>query len=143
MVDINHKFPIAGSLSEVFEAISTPAGLDSWWTLESEGEPYGECEYRFFFSEENDWRAEVTHVETDRSIEWVFTEAMPNWTGTRLRIDLEDKEGLTWVTFLHSGWETDGEHYRISCFCWAMYLRLLKKYVETGTTIPYAERLDA
>lgn len=51
----------------------------------------------------------------------------------------------TWsgVDFLHSGWSGAGEHYRTSCYCWAMYLRLMKKYAETGDEIPYGERLDA
>jgi hypothetical protein len=35
------------------------------------------------------------------------------------------------------------EHYRISTFCWAMYLRLMKKAIETGEVVPYAVRLDA
>ena len=30
-----------------------------------------------------------------------------------------------------------------STFCWAMYLRLLKRFVEAGEVVPYAERLDA
>ena len=34
-------------------------------------------------------------------------------------------------------------HYRTSAFCWAMYLRLLKKYVETGEVVPYERRLEA
>ncbi len=34
------------------------------------------------------------------------------------------------------------EHYRISCYCWAMYLRILKRYLEHGETVQYARRLD-
>jgi uncharacterized protein YndB with AHSA1/START domain len=33
-------------------------------------------------------------------------------------------------------------HYRVSCYCWAMYLRILKRYLEHGETVPYAKRLD-
>jgi hypothetical protein len=33
-------------------------------------------------------------------------------------------------------------HYRTSSFCWAMYLRLLKRYVEHGEVVPYEKRLD-
>ena len=35
------------------------------------------------------------------------------------------------------------EHWRISCYCWAMYLRLIRRYLEYGETIPYESRLDA
>ncbi|QQS40328.1 MAG: SRPBCC domain-containing protein [Acidobacteriota bacterium] len=49
----------------------------------------------------------------------------------------------TIVRFSHTGWPNDNDHYRISSFCWAMYLRLMKKYVEDGTVVEYSKRLDA
>jgi len=30
-----------------------------------------------------------------------------------------------------------------SCYCWAMYLRLLARHVERGEVVPYEARLDA
>lgn len=46
------------------------------------------------------------------------------------------------VLFYHTGWKEANAHYRISAFCWAMYLRLLKRYVESGERVRYEERLD-
>ena len=37
MPDIYHDFPIAADAQRVFDAISTPAGLDEWWTKRSKG----------------------------------------------------------------------------------------------------------
>ena len=31
---------------------------------------------------------------------------------------------------------------RTSCYCWVMYLRILKRYVEHGEMVPYERRLD-
>ena len=34
------------------------------------------------------------------------------------------------------------DHYKISSYCWAMYLRILKRYVESGEEVPYENRLN-
>jgi uncharacterized protein YndB with AHSA1/START domain len=39
MADIVHDFPIRATPKRVFDAVSTPVGLDAWWTLRSTGEP--------------------------------------------------------------------------------------------------------
>jgi hypothetical protein len=35
------------------------------------------------------------------------------------------------------------EHWRISCYWWAMYLRVLRRYLEHGESVAYEDRLDA
>ena len=79
----------------------------------------------------------------DAALEWELTVADEDWKGTRVGFLLSDSELGTQVEFYHRGWAESNDHYRISTFCWAMYLRLLRKYVETGKIVPYAERLDA
>lgn len=54
-----------------------------------------------------------------------------------------DGEPATRVRFYRTGWPTQNEHWRISCYCWAMYLRLLRRYLENGETVPYEQRLEA
>ena len=72
-----------------------------------------------------------------------MTRADNDWRGTRLHIELQEQGGVTQVRFQHLGWPQANEHYRVSNFCWAMYLRLLKRYVERGEIVPYEERLEA
>ena len=50
--------------------------------------------------------------------------------------------GRTFVRFHHIGWPSVSEHYRISSHCWAMYLRVLRRYLEHGERVPYEQRLD-
>ena len=95
------------------------------------------------FGPEYRWRAEVTDMVHNRCIELQFTHAMPDWLGSRLRIELfASSDSGTVVRFAHTGWADASEHYRVSSFCWAMYLRLLKRYVEHGEVVPYESRLD-
>ncbi|HMY76632.1 MAG TPA: SRPBCC domain-containing protein, partial [Blastocatellia bacterium] len=71
-----------------------------------------------------------------------ITVAMDDWMNARVGFRLEERDGATQVRFHHTGWPEASEHYRISSFCWAMYLRLLKRYVEFGEVVPYDQRLD-
>jgi hypothetical protein len=67
----------------------------------------------------------------------------PDWDGTRVGCELTtESPGLTRGRFYHTGWPEDNEHWRVSCYCWAMYLRLLRRYLEAGELVPYEKRLE-
>lgn len=143
MSDIVHDFPIAAPAGAIFEAVTTPAGLDAWWTKESAGTPIQGSSYRLAFGPGYEWEATVRRCEPNREIEWEFTTADSDWLGTRVGLQLTEGDGATKVRFHHTGWRKENDHYRISCYCWAMYLRLLKRYVERGESVAYEERLEA
>ncbi len=85
----------------------------------------------------------LTSCEPSRTFELQLVTAMPDWEGTRIRFELEATgPALTQLRFAHSGWPSATAHYRVSSYCWAMYLRLLRRHVETGEIVPYAQRLD-
>lgn len=142
MADIFHDFPINAPLQKVFDAVSTAAGLSSWWTKSCEGNPTSGAEYKLGFGPEHDWRAVVTYCIPGSEFELRLTKADADWQNSRVGFSLKPQGGNTSVKFHHLGWPEANEHYKISCFCWAMYLRLLKRYVETGETVPYEIRLD-
>jgi uncharacterized protein YndB with AHSA1/START domain len=144
MADILHEFTIETPPERVFEAIATPAGLDRWWTKASEGEPKLDAEYTLLFGSGYDWRGRVTRCVPGREFELQITQAHPDWLETRIgcRLDPEG-DAATRVRFYHTGWPSENEHWRISCYCWAMYLRLMRRYLEYGETVAYEDRLDA
>ena len=140
MPRILHDFIIRATPDKVFHGISTPAEVNKWWSLECTGTPAAGGEYRLFFGEPWDRRARVSRYEKDRAFEWEMVVAMDDWVGARVGFELEPVEGGTKVRFHHSGWAEESEHFRISSYCWAMLLRLLKVYVETGAVTPHAHR---
>jgi uncharacterized protein YndB with AHSA1/START domain len=142
MPDILQDFPIKAPANRVFQAVSTPAGLDRWWTQRSVGEPREGAEYELWFGPGYDWRARVSRCVPDADFELEMTRADADWTGSRVGFRLEDQGGTTLVRFHHTGWPEANEHYRISCHCWAMYLRILRRYLEHGEVVPYEERLN-
>ncbi len=144
MAGIFHDLTIEAPRERVFEAMSTPEGLDRWWTKACSGEPMEGAQYTLFFGPEYDWRARVTRCIPSQEFELQITQAHPDWMGSRIgcRLDPEG-ETATRVRFYHTGWPTENEHWRISCYCWAMYLRLMRRYLEYDETVPYENRLEA
>ena len=143
MADIFHDFPMRVRPDRVFQAVSTPQGLDQWWTKWSEGTPSLGGEYALSFGPEYNWSAKVTRYVPTSEFELVMVRADKDWIGTHVGVRLEDRGETTWVQFHHTGWPSANEHYRISCNCWAMYLRILRRYLEHGESVPYESRLDA
>ncbi len=142
VADILHDLPIDAPIDRVFEAVSTSAGLDAWWTERSKGVPREGHEYELGFGPEFAWRARVTRVVRPTEFELMLTRADQDWTGTQLGFRLEPRNGKTWLQFAHTGWPDRNEHYRVSCTCWAMYLRILRRFLEHGEIVPYDVRLD-
>jgi uncharacterized protein YndB with AHSA1/START domain len=143
MAEILFDFPIIGPPAAVFAAVATPDGLEKWWTRGGTGEGAVGAVWAFDFGPSYQWKGVVRAFEAERLIEWELTVADPDWTGTRVRIALDDPPGgLTWVRFAHTGWREPNEHHRITAFCWAMYLRHMKHWVQDGRTVPYDRRLE-
>lgn len=142
MADILFDFPIKADVVTVFACVTTPAGLDEWWTLRSSGEPLLGAEYQLHFGPDYDWRARVTRLVPDDVFELTMTSATPDWLGTRVAVKVTPHGDRTMVSFSHSGWREADEHFRITACCWAMYLRILRRFIEHGERVPYAERLD-
>jgi uncharacterized protein YndB with AHSA1/START domain len=142
MPDIFHDFPIHAPAERVFQAVSTPVGLDRWWTKRSAGEPKEGATFALWFGPAYDWRARVSRCVASSEFELEIVSADKDWIGTRVGFHLEEKDGTTSVRFHHKGWPDANEHWRISCYCWAMYLRILRRYLEHGEDVPYEKRLE-
>ncbi len=142
MADILHDFSTEVSPDQVFQAVSTPEHLDHWWTKRSRGEAVEGAEYELWFGPDYDWRATVTRCVPGSEFELELIRAEPDWIGTRVGFRFESTRSGTQVRFYHSGWAGPTEHYRVSSYCWALYLRILRRYLEHGETVRYEDRLD-
>ena len=140
---IEQEFPIKAAPERVFAAISSSAGLDAWWTLTSACEPAPGATYALGFGPEYQWVAIASVFDPSRAFELTMTTSDDDWRGSRVRFDLSPTPLGTSVRFTHAGWPEAHAHYRTSAHCWALYLRLLRRYVETGHVVPYDDRLDA
>jgi uncharacterized protein YndB with AHSA1/START domain len=142
MPDILHDFPINAPPATVFDVLCSPDGLDAWWTKQSEGTPGIGNRYRLYFGPKYDWAAIMCRYEPATAVEWEMTKSDDDWRGTRVGFRLRPEGQGTQVEFYHTGWPSASAHYRTSTFCWAMYLRLLKRHIEAGEVVEYERRLE-
>jgi uncharacterized protein YndB with AHSA1/START domain len=144
MADIVHEFTVKAPLAQVFRLFSTPNGLEKWWAKRSTGDVREAGEFELYFGPGYDWRATVTRYMPPSTFELQMTEAHPDWMGTRVGCELAPEgNNVTRVRFYHTGWPEQNEHWRVSCYCWAMYLRILRRNLEHGEFVEYERRLEA
>ena len=142
MPDIYHHFLVKSSPAKVFENIVTSKGLDNWWTKNSQARPEPGGMYTLDFGSGYIWKAAVRKYQADQIFELEFTEADSDWVGTKVGFELFANVAKTEVHFYHTGWPMENEHFKVSSYCWAMYLRILKRYTELGERVAYEKRLD-
>jgi uncharacterized protein YndB with AHSA1/START domain len=142
MADIYHNFPIHAEAEKVFEAISHSDGLDKWWTKGSVVNRVPGGIYTLDFGPGYIWKAVVTEYVDNELFELKMTESDADWLGTKIGFNLTDHQSWTNINFYHIGWPHQNKHFKISSYCWAMYLRILKRNLEFGESVPYEKRLQ-
>jgi uncharacterized protein YndB with AHSA1/START domain len=142
MANIFHTFTIKVTAEKVFEGITTCKGLDNWWTKSSEASLELGGVYTLYFGPEYNWKAIVRKYDTSSVFELQFIDAEADWLGTKVGFLLTQKENKTTVEFYHTDWPELNEHFKISSYCWAMYLRILKRYLEFDEIVAYEKRLS-
>ena len=144
MADILSELVVKAPRKRVFDAVSTPAGFDLWWTKSSTGAAREGARFTLDFGPDFQWAARVSRCAPPSAFELEMTECEPDWLGTRVGFELEPRpESATRLLFHHTGWPAANGHWRISCYCWNAYLRLLRRNLEHGEFVPYEQRLDA
>src|SRR5690349_6585835 len=98
-MEILHDFYIKAPRGDVFNAISTPQGLNRWWSKTAKGQPVKGSEWALGFGPEYDWRASVTKAEVDKTFEYLFTKSDEDWNGSIVGFALSDAPGGTQVRF--------------------------------------------
>ena len=142
MADILQDFPIRVAPGRAFDGVSQPALLDQWWTVRSSGRSIVGSEYELNFGPGYHWRAVVTKAEPGAAFELRLTRADADWLNTLVGFSFSATDSGTHARFYHLGWPEANGHYRTSCHCWALYLRILRRHLEFGEIVPYDLRLD-
>lgn len=133
---------ISAPAETISEAISTAAGLASFWTTDSKAEPkVGSVAVFGFGAARLEMR--VDEVSPGRRIAWTCLSDFPMspfcWEGTTVSWDVNaDDHGETRVLLQHGSWPDTLPQAELAstAFTWALILRALKAYAETGTPQP-------
>lgn len=137
MATLYHQVHIKAPQHVVYEAISTVAGIGSWWdqpeAVESEagtvlqfhpGERHGVLSMR------------VVGSVSGESVEWECISTHPKsspasaWTGTHVLFELGSEAGVTVLDFRHSGWDESSEYFGFCNYHWGEALGKLQRICE-------------
>jgi uncharacterized protein YndB with AHSA1/START domain len=138
--DIVLGIPIHAGPDPIRTAVTTQAGLSSFWTPTVTAEPAVGSEATFGFSGAPvSLRMRVDRID-DTAVEWTCLGEFPFWEGTLVRwsFEPEAEHGGTNVLFEHLGFSEDQpmfEHGSIA-HTWSTILDQLKVLAETGSATP-------
>lgn len=96
MFDIVHDLTIRAPMAKVFSGVSTPVGLDAWWTQSCKGDA---ALVKLGFGGNYFWMAAVTEFKQDETFALKITDAAADWVDTLVRFELESGVGATVPTW--------------------------------------------
>ncbi len=135
-MDILHRIGIQKSTpDQVYEALTTLDGLSGWWARKTAGDTElgGVIAFRFTAG---GFDMKVTELEPGKLVRWEVVDGPPEWVGTTIRWDIEQRGEYTIVLFKHEGWREAGEFMHHCSTKWAIFLMSLKQLLETGEGAP-------
>jgi len=140
MADIEHLQIVKASAADVYFALTTAKGLSEVWTNELTVHEQVGAVNEFQFGSDDLTKMQIVELIPGERIEWLCVESDPEWVGTSLSFELEEKKGKTYVTFRQTNWAKVTDFYRSCNYNWAMFLYSLKLYCEEGQGMPYQRR---
>ena len=135
------QFDIAADAATVHEALSTEAGIRSWWSARTEVQRAdgGPSQLRVSFPDvPQPFEFAIARDDAER-VEWVTGGFPPWWAGTTIRWDIAanpDGPG-TRLLFGHRDYAPDNPVIPIVTPAWAQIILRLKGYAETGEAQPF------
>lgn len=137
MADILHRIGIkSSSVDDVYQALTTPAGLAGWWTVDTRGEGDrvgGTLEFRFG---NGGFDMEVTELYPPTTVRWRVVDGPEEWVGTHINWELQKEGEYIIILFKHEGWKEPVAFMHHCSTKWAIFLMSLKALVETGKGAP-------
>ena len=137
MPDIIHLVTINTSVSKVYKAITEKEGLSGWWTKDNTAKPEINSIAEFNFGKKYRNEMRIIELLPDKRVVWKCEQGDPEWIGTTLTFDLEDKGDKTILRFGHKNWREATDFFASCNYQWGWYMTSLKNYCETGKGNPF------
>ena len=139
MKTIIHVTPIKKPRPTVFRALTTQAGLSSWWSTEVTAEQAREgkiVHFRFLGDFHPDMK--ITALEEPSLVKWRCVAGHDNWKDNEFEFRLDVSGDATCLMFIQSySRELDDVQYGTYNFNWGFYLDSLRLYCEESRGKPF------
>lgn len=158
MPNIRHEVVVGASAQTVYDAITTQQGLAGWWTPDAVAQAQVDAVLRFPFGPHYFKAMQVTALEPAKRVAWRCTHGAAEWIDTILMFELhsggrqtllaghpeatgqleqQDKDNAVLLVFRHDNWRDYTPMFAECSYTWALFLRSLKLYCETGKGRPW------
>jgi len=162
MPQIHHELLIGASTHAVYSAITTSEGLSAWWTPGAKATEEAGSIAHFPFGVVYFKEMKVLELIQHQKVVWTCTSGAAEWIGTNISFDLKaanehallqsqpelagqmqqqsSADELTLLAFRHNGWKDYTPMFAECRYTWALFLRSLKLFCETGKGKPYPQQ---
>ena len=140
MADIEITNYLNVSPRVVYQALTSTKGLSETWTRQCNVADKKGSINVFEFGDESPTKFRIEELITNRKIHWLCIESDPEWIGTTVTFELEEKNNKTSVTLKQKNWKEITAFYRWCNYNWGFFLYSLKQYCEKGKGIPFQDR---
>ncbi len=137
MKTIHHVFDVAGPRADVYAALTTEAGLASWWSTDVHAPAEGDS-IVFTFRDDFNPRMRIVELTAPQTVRWECAGGHEPWADNTFEFQLEETAAGTRVRFWqHYARELSDDAYGIYNFNWGNYLESLRQRCETGSGRPF------
>lgn len=158
MPDIRHEIFIASDAQTIYEALTLQKGLSAWWTPDTVAVPEVNSIARFAFANGYYKEMQIEVLKPSETVIWTCISGATEWIGTSIAFNLQsgtreillqthaelhDQLGQstsssgTLVIFSHENWKEYSAMFAECNYTWALFLRSLKLFCETGKGRPW------
>lgn len=138
-IRIYHRLRIDVPVETVFNAITTQEGLAGWWTPDTIARPEEGTVLKFNFGKDYYKEIRVETLHHYDKVSWLVLQAHQEWIGTAIRFELEAHVKGSVLSFHHDNWKAYTHEFAGCSYAWALFLRSLKLYCETGKGLPFPD----
>ena len=139
MAEIKHRVGIRGSAHDIYQLLTTDAGLSKWWTTDTSGAGDVGSIIAFRFDGGGP-DFEVVDLVADRKVVWRHSGEMPPaWVGSEISFLLEETDTQTIVNFSHYNWKQSDDFLAHCSTKWGVFLMSMKSCIETGMGQAYPD----
>jgi uncharacterized protein YndB with AHSA1/START domain len=136
MAEIKHDITIHAKCETVYQALTTPQGLKSWFTSQVHGFGQIGTNWELEFTNEPSMSWLILAAEHPTHVAWKCLEGPANTPGTKVEFILKPiSNNQTMLTLIQQGWPSDPK-FTYFANIWCMLMKQLQHYAETGMAEP-------
>jgi uncharacterized protein YndB with AHSA1/START domain len=144
MPEILDRIGVNAPIGKVYEMLTTPEGISSWWTRKVAGAARVGSELEMRFKGDTlTMKFSIEELRADTLVKWRVLEGPKEWIGSTIQFALSANGDETVVLFSHLGWKEIVEYMHHCSTKWGYYMFSLKNLLENGKRTPHPDEQPA